>query len=214
MKPDPALRSDWLTPILLVLLSAIPVLAGIAHLASLAQHAPVTAENARFVASPLPFGIHIVSVTVYCFLGAFQFSDGLRRRHPLWHRRAGWLSLPCGILAALTGLWMTAFYPLPAPLQGPLLFWFRLFIGSSMVACLILAAAAILRRRIPRHRAWMIRGYAIGQGAGTQALLLGPLTLLAGPPAGLLRDVLMVTAWLINLAIAEKIIRSRAARIA
>jgi len=59
----------------------------------------------------------------------------------------------------------------------------------------------------------MIRGYAIGQGAGTQAMLLGPLTLLAGPPAGLLRDVLMVAAWLINLAVAEKIIRSRAARI-
>ena len=39
-----------------------------------------------------------------------------------------------------------------------------------MALAIVLGLAAIRRRDIARHRAWMIRGYAIGLGAGTQAL--------------------------------------------
>ena len=45
--------------------------------------------NARFVASPIPVLLHIASVTIYSLLGAFQFSAGLRRRWPGWHRAEG-----------------------------------------------------------------------------------------------------------------------------
>ena len=57
----------------------------------------------------------------------------------------------------------------------------------------------------------MIRAYAIGQGAGTQALILLPITLISGAPLGLRRDVLMIAAWIINLAVAEWIIWPRRA---
>jgi hypothetical protein len=44
----------------------------------------ITADNARFVASPIPVAVHIVSVTVYSLLGALQFVPLLRRgRHKL-----------------------------------------------------------------------------------------------------------------------------------
>jgi hypothetical protein len=46
-------------------------------------------------------------------------------------------------------------------------------------------------------------------GAGTQALTQAPITLLAGAPAGTLKALMMAGAWLLNLAIAEWIIRRR-----
>ena len=75
-----------------------------------------------------------------------------------------------------------------------------------MVACIVLGVSSILRRDVARHEAFMIRAYALGQGAGTQALLLGPWMLIAGDSGGLTRDLLMTLAWAINLAVAEWIV--------
>ena len=74
---------------------------------------------------------------------------------------------------------MTLFYPRVA-LDSDLLDGFRLLFGSAMVLSLVLGMAAILRRDIAGHRAWMIRGYAIGQGAGTQVLVHLPWFLKGG----------------------------------
>jgi hypothetical protein len=102
---------------------------------------------------------------------------------------------------------MTLFYPLSPHLQGGLLYGFRLLFGSGMVLALALGLRAILRRDIARHRAWMIRGYALGQGAGTQALILLPWSLSFGTPSTLTYELLMGAGWAINLAVAEWIIR-------
>ena len=58
----------------------------------------------------------------------------------------------------------------------------------------------------------MMRGYAIGLGAGTQVLTLAAGELIAGPPSELSRALLMGAAWVINLAVAEWAIRRRPAR--
>ena len=58
---------------------------------------------------------------------------------------------------------------------------------------------------------WMMRGYAIGLGAGTQALILMAGELIAGPPSEFSRALLMGAAWVINLAVAEWILRKRPA---
>ena len=206
---NPALtrKADWLVPTSLIVLTAVPFAAGVVRLIGLARGGEITPENARFFAAPVPVVIHIIAVTLYCILGAFQFSPGFRRRKPNWHRRAGWLLVPCGLASALSGLWMTLFYPLPPALQGPLLLVFRILIGSAMMFCISLGLAAILRRNFAHHGAWMIRAYAIGQGAGTQVLTVLPWTLIIGEPTGRTRDVLMIAAWIINLAVAEWIIR-------
>ena len=60
---------------------------------------------------PLPVVVHIVGAGVYALLGAFQFAPAFRRRRPGWHRAAGRLLVPCGLLVGLSGLWMTLFYP-------------------------------------------------------------------------------------------------------
>jgi hypothetical protein len=197
----------WRVPLALIALSLVPVIAGSARLAGLASGAEVTPESARFAASPLPVALHIASATPYCLLGAFQFSAGFRRRWPVWHRRAGRVLAGFGIVAALSGIWMTARYDIPASMQGPLLLGARVMVGMAMTTAIVLAVLAILRRDVANHQAWMIRAYALGQGAGTQVIVLGPGLLLFDDLLGLTRDLLMLLAWAINLAIAEYIIR-------
>jgi len=77
------------------------------------------------------------------------------------------------------------------------------------VVSLILGLRAVLRRDFTRHGAWMTRAYAIGLGAGTQALILIVPELLASPPDATTRGVLMGAAWVINLVVAEYFIRRR-----
>jgi len=78
-------RADWLIPAGLVTLSAIPTVAGIFRVVQLAVGTGITPDNARFIVAPLPVVMHILSSVIFCVLGAFQFSPGLRRRHPPHH---------------------------------------------------------------------------------------------------------------------------------
>lgn len=202
---------QWLIPAGLILLAAIPIAAGAVRVIGLSGGAAVTPENARFVAMPLPVVLHIVGASLYCVLGAFQFVPALRSTRPAWHRAAGRIVIPCGLVAALTGLWMSVFYPLPAGDVG-LLTAFRLAFGSAMIACIVLGLAAVRRRDFARHRVWMIRGYAIAQGAGTQVLTNLPWILVVGTPGEVTGAMLMAAGWVINLAVAERIIRRRPAQ--
>ena len=205
-------RVEWRVPALLVLLSLVPALAGTARLAQLAAGASVTAENARFFAKPLPVVLHVLAVIPFSILGAFQFAPAFRRRHRGWHRAAGRVLGVCGLVAALTGLWMAQFYPWPAG-DGVGVYVERLVFGTAMLGSIVLALDAVRRRDFVTHGAWMTRAYAIGMGAGTQVLTHLPWFLLAhGKPGELPRAVMMGAGWVINAIVAEWIIRRRSSR--
>ncbi|MFF0231193.1 DUF2306 domain-containing protein [Micromonospora sp. NPDC005254] len=201
---------EWRLPAALILLGLIPMLAGAGRLTELGSGPGVTPANARFVADPLPVVLHIVGAVVYTILGAFQFVPRLRRHG--WHRRAGRVLVPCGLTVAFTGLWMAVAYDLPAH-DNDVLAGMRLIFGSAMASSILVGLAAVLRRDIARHRRWMVRGYAIGLGAGTQAFTHAPYLLATGEqPDGNLRAGLVVAGWVINLAVAEWYLR-RPARV-
>lgn len=200
-------RREWLIAAGLIVLALIPSLAGAVRVGEIATDAPVTPENARFIEMPLPVILHIVGALVYSLVGAFQFLPGLRRRHIGWHRFAGrYLLVPAGLIVALSGLWMTAFYDVP-PIDGPALQISRYLVGVLMAASIVLALVAIARRDIPHHGAWMIRAYAVAMGAGTQVLTSAPFAILFGTPSEFWRVVQMDAGWLINIVVAEVIIR-------
>ena len=205
--------AGWLAPAGLLVLGTLPVAAGALRLTQLAGAADIMPANPRFSAVPLPVVLHIVSATVFALLGPFQFAAGFRRRRPGWHRAAGRLLVGCGLLVGLSGLWMTLFYARPDG-TGDLLYALRLGFGSAMVVSIVLGVAAILRRDVNRHRAWMTRSYAIGLGAATQMLTLMVGEMVAGPPSELTHDLLMGAGWVINAAVAEWTIRKRPARTA
>ncbi|WP_430645153.1 DUF2306 domain-containing protein [Agromyces sp. GXS1127] len=202
-------RPEWLAPAGLIALSIVPIIGGGSRLTSLATAAPVTAENARFVESPIPVVVHIVGSVVFLVLGALQFAPSLRRKR--WHRIAGRIVAPAGLLSAGSALWMTLLYDMPA-INGPGLFIMRLVFGSAMAAAIVVAFAAIRRGDVTTHSAWMTRAYAIGIGAGTQVLTFAPWTLAFGAPDQFVHSVLMGAGWVINLVVAEVIIRRRASR--
>ena len=186
-------RTDRWVPLGLVLLAAIPVLAGTARLVEILGGPEAIETDARFAASPAPVVIHVAAATLYALLGAFQFSAGIRRRHPGWHRRAGRVLVALGLAVALSGLWMTLALPRKEG-TGELLYLFRLLFASGMAGSLILGVAAIRRRDIDRHRAWMTRAYALALGAGTQAFTVGFGEALFG--AGVVRtDLMMGAGW-------------------
>ncbi|MBE1876500.1 DUF2306 domain-containing protein [Myceligenerans pegani] len=205
--------ADWLIPSGLVLLSAVPALGGALRVTELAGDPAVTEENARFVEAPLPVLVHIVAVTVYSLLGALQFSPGFRRRRNAWHRAAGTVLIPAGLATALSGLWMTAFYDLPAK-DTAVVNGVRYVVGTVMVAALVLAVRALRRHDYVTHGAWMTRAYALAMGAGTQAVLLGPWLAVANPQPDdptmpVVNTILMTLAWVINALVAEWVILRR-----
>jgi uncharacterized membrane protein len=199
-------RPGWLLPTGLILLSFVPVIAGGARIGQLTTGAQITAENARFFANPTPVVIHIVGASTFAVLGAFQFAPRFRGKRPRWHRIAGRIVLPCGLVVAGTGIYMALHYPHPDN-TGDLLTVFRLVFGTAMATSLLLGLRAILRRDIAAHRAWMIRSYAIGLGAGTQFLTQAPWVLLVGPLDKQSNAWLSLAGWLINIAVAERHLR-------
>ncbi|HZO74566.1 MAG TPA: DUF2306 domain-containing protein [Ktedonobacteraceae bacterium] len=202
-------RADWLIPAGLILLTAIPALGGVFALIGFASGTALTPDDTQFHNLPLPVVLHIVSALPFCLLGAFQFAPGVRRRWTGFHRLAGRLVVLCGLTAGLSGLWMTQFILFSLPSQSTLLYSFRMLFGSAMVLSLALGLVAILRRDMVLHRAWMIRGYAIGQGAGTQALTALIWVIIFGAQSEPYKDLLMGASWIINLVVAEWLIRRK-----
>jgi uncharacterized membrane protein YozB (DUF420 family) len=191
-----------LLPAALIAFGLLPILAN--ALRRIAQAAgaggPATAEGGGM---SLPVLVHVVAATVFVVLGALQLSAGMRRRRPAWHRRAGRVAAVASVLAALSGIWL-AFEGLSR--SGGLLFTFRLLAASALALFIVLGIVAVRRRRLPQHRAWMIRAYAIGLGAATQVFTLGFGQELFG--RGELAVALLNGAgWAINLAVAEWAIR-------
>lgn len=192
-------------PFALIALVGLPAVFGSLRLVELAGGPQVMPANAGITASPLPVVVHIVSAVAYAVLGAFQFSAGLRRRRPGWHRVAGRVLVVLGLAVALSALWMTLFYP-RHPGNGVLAQLFRLGFGSGMAASIVLGFAAIRRGDVPRHRAWMTRAYALALGAGTQVFTQGIGTAAFGTSV-LTTDLGLGAGWVLNLAVAEYLIR-------
>lgn len=196
---------SWAVPPALVALSAIPLTAGALRLVQLAGGPEAMPDDDRFDPFPLALILHIVGAGAYALVGTLQFVPRFRRRHLTWHRRAGRVLAVAGLLVAASALWMTLMYA-PKPGTGDLLFAFRLVFGSAMATCLVLGFTAVRRGDVAAPRGWMIRAYAIGLAAGTQAFTEGFGSAVFGTGV-VAADLEKGAGWVINLAVAEWAIR-------
>jgi uncharacterized membrane protein len=203
-------RSSQWVPFALIALVLIPAIFGSLRLIGLAGGPQLMPADPRMTTSPLPVIVHILSALTYAVIGAFQFSARFRRRRPGWHRAAGRILVVLGLAVAVSALWMTLFYP-RQPGTGMVAYLFRLTFGSGMAASIILGVTAIRRRDIVHHRAWMTRAYALALGAGTQVFTKGIGPAIFGT-SQLVLDLSLGAGWVINLAVAEYIIRRPAHR--
>ena len=202
-------RSEWVILGVIFVYSFVPVVGGLIRVLELAGGPQIAPENPRALLAPHPIILHILSSSLFCVVGVFQFLPNLRRQRPAAHRVIGRVIAVAGCISALTGLWMTHFYAFPEALQGSALYWVRMVLGSAMIGFIIWAVIAIRSRKVFQHGASMVRAYAIGQGASTQTVFGIAWIIAVGSEAmGPLRDGLMIFAWVINLLAAEIFIRA------
>jgi uncharacterized membrane protein len=201
---------SWPVPAGLLALSAVPLTAGTLRLIHVAGGPDLLPTDDRFAGFPGAVVVHILGAFVFALVGMFQFVPRIRRNHRAWHRRAGRVVAVAGLAVAGSALWLTLFYE-AQPGTGDLLYVLRLVFVAAMTTSLVLGFSAIRRRDIAAHRAWMIRAYALGLGAGTQVFTegFGEAILGTGEVRG---DLYKGAAWVINLAVAEWIIRRPARR--
>jgi uncharacterized membrane protein len=200
-------RGTWLVPLGLIALSVVPIIAGWLRLVELSGGAAILPAKPT---SPVPLVLHVVSASIYSIVGAFQFSAEFRRRRPGWHRAAGRLLVVLGLIVALSALWLTTFTPRFEG-SGELYRVSRLLFGSAMVLSIVLGFLAIRRRDVARHRAWMIRAYAIALAAGAQVFTLGIGEAIVGK-SDTSSALFAGAGWVVNLAVAEWVIRRRPTR--
>lgn len=193
--------AGWPVAVVLVVLSVIPLSAGVLRLVQLAGGPSLMPADDRFAGLPAALVLHIAGSACFALLGIGQLLTHFRRRHRIWHRRAGRVLVVAGLVVVASALWLTLGYA-AQPDTGPVLFVSRLLVSVAMGTCLVLGFAAIRRRDIAAHRAWMVRAYALALGAGTQALTEG-LTEAAVGVGEVSGDLAKLAGWIINLAIAE-----------
>ncbi|MCP2342721.1 DUF2306 domain-containing protein [Actinomadura rupiterrae] len=153
---------------------------------------------------------HIFTACVALVLGPLQFVPAIRARRAV-HRRIGRLYLFAGVLPSSVAA-------VPVALLSEHLLT---RIGLSIPAVLwlvtgVLAYRAARRHDYVQHRNWMMRNYALTFLAVTSRVLV-PLMLLStlpfttsGPIAGKAQSLTALgqaTGWIINLVLAETLIR-------
>lgn len=156
-----------------------------------------------------PLLVHALASVGFITLGAVQILPGARRANMRWHRAAGRYAFGAGLLGALSGVWMTLLHP---GIATEALYWARLVFGLGWALALVMALRAVLRRDLARHRAFMIRAFAIAINAGTLPFLFLPAYLILGDQGPDFEDNFQIFGWLVNLAVAEWIIRRPAPR--
>ncbi len=188
----------------LLTLSAIPILVSMLRLVQIPTGV-LPDEALRFGAVPATHFAHALGGAVFGILGPVQFSNALRRRFGRAHRILGRVFVAAGIglaLSALRLLWV-----FPDVVTWPLTL-VRLILALALGAALTIAVQAARAGRRTQHRAWMIRAYAIGMGAATQALVMLPIAIATGAALnGALADGVFIAAWVLNLCLGEWAIR-------
>jgi uncharacterized membrane protein len=141
--------------------------------------------------------VHVAGGVLALAVGPFQFSGRLRRRAPRWHRRLG-RAYVAGVLvggvAGLPAAWFTE-----GGLSSHVAFT---LLALLWLATTGLAVAAIRRRDVAAHRAWMVRGFALTFAAVTLRLWL-PLLLVSGAPFLEAYRTVAWLCWVPNLIAAE-----------
>ncbi|MFJ5921615.1 DUF2306 domain-containing protein [Kitasatospora sp. NPDC092948] len=158
-------------------------------------------QRAVYLAHLAPLLLHIGGGVVALVVGLPQFLPGLRARRPSVHRWTGRLYALAALAMGVGGLLMAplAQYPPVAPLA----------FAALAVATLTTTALGVARARAGRiveHRRWMLRSYALMFTAVTFRLWVFGLGL-TGLPAGLVYASGAWASWLINLAVAERMLR-------
>jgi uncharacterized membrane protein len=162
-------------------------------------------DTARLAVAPVSLFAHVLAGVAFGITGPVQFIRALRHRFGALHRVLGRIYVLSGAIIGLSGL--SILVQVMSTRTPPVDIARGLF-GVALLIALAMAMAAIRKRDVLRHRAWVIRAYAVGMGLGTVALVYIPIYIVTGqPPIGPMSDILFVVSWVLTIAFAEVVIR-------
>jgi uncharacterized membrane protein len=182
-------------------IATLAVLIGVISLRFLSLSPEAVSEELRSNLLDHPFFFFMLTIVapIPLIVGVWQFLPATRRS--AYHRWAGRLYVTTVAIASVSGLIIA-----PTTAIGP-----AAGIGFAILAVLWFAATAIAfyhirSRNIARHRIWMIRSYALTCAAITLRIIL-PTGIALG--AGFANSYIVAAwgCWIINLIVAEAIIR-------
>jgi Predicted membrane protein (DUF2306) len=161
----------------------------------------------KFNAVPWSLFAHALGGFLFGILGPLQFAGALKRRFGLLHRVSGRVFVVAGLMLGLSSLRLLAVFP-----DGStwVLVSARLAAGLALALAIVLSIVAIRKSNVQLHRAWMIRAYATGMGPASISFIQLPIFLITGAAVqGYAADLLFVASWVVNIVIAEWVIRRK-----
>lgn len=188
----------------LAVLTAIPVLNAVVEVIQIPT-GTYSDDSARLAVAPVAWFAHVLAGAAFGITGPMQFVRALRHRFGRFHRVTGRVFVLAGASLGLSGLSLLMQVP---SVTTPVADIARGVFGLALLAALALAMAAIRDGDVLRHRAWMIRSYAVGMGLGVVGLVFFPIYLVTGqPPMGLGADLLFVASWVLSIVAGEVVVR-------
>lgn len=187
-------------------LTAFALLIGAVSLRYALPHIPHPAKLPNLTVNHRGLIVHAISASLALLLGPWPFLSGLRKRKPQIHRRVGWAYTVSLLIAALSAVWIA-----PHAAGGHVSTAGFLGLAFGWLVTTSMGVGAIRRRRIPQHRRWMIRSYALTAAAITLRIYLSfiPIFHLR---FGVAYPAISWLCWVPNLFLAELWIRWTAAR--
>ncbi len=148
--------------------------------------------------------VHAVAASTALILGTMQLSSVVRRRWPGLHRASGWLYVLGCIVGAASALVLSAGLS-----SGPVAAAGFGVLGVLWLHATMQGLRSARARDFSRHRAWMIRAYALTFAAVTLRIYL-PVSQFIGIDFAIAYRCIAWLAWVPNVVIAEVCIRQGA----
>jgi uncharacterized membrane protein len=147
---------------------------------------------------------HAVFAGAALLVGPLQFIAAIRARAPRVHRWTGRFYVTMCLCGGASGLALAPFTA-AGPVAGSGFF----FLALSWLACTVTGWRAARRGDFTRHKAWMIRSFALTFAAVTLRVYT-PLALVAGFTFVESYRLIAWLCWVPNIALAELWLRNRA----
>ena len=159
-----------------------------------------------FAQVPVAAAAHVLGGGALLIIGGFQFWTPLRQKRPNVHRRMGQIYLVLMLIGGIAGLYLAT------RSMGGLVAHF----GFGLLAIAFLytgwqAYAAIRRRDIATHQAWMMRNFALAFAAVTLRIYLGVFGVMDVPFDQAYQSVAWIS-WVPNLLVVEWYLAAQAVR--
>ena len=158
--------------------------------------------NPGFYEFPVTISFHVAFGGMYLGFAALQFVAAIRNRMPGLHRLIGRLAICSGLVASVTAVAATIFFPY----SGQAMIYFVAPFAGYFGFALIQGYRCVRTRDFEHHRQWMIRAFAIASAIATQRLILVPTLYVLGTEQDTIRMVSMfsfTSAFVLHALVSE-----------